>query len=791
MADTRGRQLHAADGPDPWFALEHAGRVDGFDPVEQALLAAVTDLLAGRDVITITEHSNRTQTLSLARGDAELVEQTWSESAQNARGAWWLQGAQTDVSISLLTPRLVKLGDTALASIPTPKVKASPASGALMFTAVVLEPALQTLLAPLLLRSLGAPKDVAKRQAAWGQHLGALDLLGLADGPVGAAARRIGPDGDWRRLDRAGRQQLRLEYLTALKAHVTIDTIRRLRLVALAELVDGVYGKAKKATGTGDLVMPLAKTVLTKARQPVLSAWFGGDWLALLRYLGESANPSEQLVTRLPETPLTVVTPDAVDRVAADTGLSTDAVEDILRAYHDPGAAAPDGAPAGAAVGSTGAGISGVHDRIAAVRLLFDRLGELQSRQELTGPSAVNALTDESHVLGSDLLSRVSQLWGGVCLPRYPDKVVTRLWPLDGAVEAAGVALTFWHEVFLTCWYTCAGPYARAEIKALEEYYGRHYQPALNELGFGVDRSLFTDLIAASKKLGRAKPITDNSSTKDIGHGLSITISMSSGSTRSGFEHLRDVVAAHRAAWMRQHLDAYLDQAWRGPVESVAREFQRTVAAKGKPPTHKQFGALGAKAATAWFGGSLEALYGAIGERAAAPSVRVDATHGRGTEVRPGLFTRLGGDPLAAKAKTGDYKAQTAVWMVRDLTRRAEKWIQLYEALGQPPTFKEIGGDQLRGLDGQTPEATFERLSTEILATLADLDGARPQPPTTPAPAPPAAAPPPLSAVPPAPTAAPAAASSPPPPAYQPPPQPQPQPAKPEKQGLLSRFRRR
>ena len=226
MADTLGRQLHSTDGPDQWLALEQAAGVTAFDPVEQILLSAVTDILAGRDVVAVTEQSNRTQSLSLTRGDTALVEQTWSEAAQNARGAWWLQGAQTDVSISLIAPRLVKLGDTALASIPTPKVKASPASGALMFTAVVLEPALQVLLAPLLLRSLGAPKDVDKRRAVWDQQLGTLELIGFVDGPVRALIRRIGPGGDWRTLDRPARQQLRVEYLAALKDQVTLDTIR-------------------------------------------------------------------------------------------------------------------------------------------------------------------------------------------------------------------------------------------------------------------------------------------------------------------------------------------------------------------------------------------------------------------------------------------------------------------------------------------------------------------------------------------------------------------------------------
>jgi hypothetical protein len=761
VPDTLGRQLRDAEGPNAWLALEAAAGVTGFDNAEQTLLTTITDILAGRDVLAVDESASRVQRLALVRGDNAFVEQTWSEAAQNSRGAWWLQGAQTDVSISLIAPRLVKLGDTALASVPTPKVKASPADGALMFTASALEPALQTLLAPLLLRSLAAPKDVSKRQAAWQQQLSRLDLIGLGQGPAGELAHRIGPSGDWRRLDRRSRQQLRLDYLAALKAQVTVDTIRRLRAVALAELIDGLYGKAKKAAGTGDLVMPLARTILTKARQPVLSAWFGGDWIALLRYLGESQNPSEQLVTQLPETPLTIASPAYPDRAAA--------------------AVAPDdarGGLSGVPGGTPGGGISAIGHRVAALQLLFDRLGQLQARQEMTDPSAVRALTDESHVLGSDLLATVGQLWGGVCLPRHPDKIVTRLWPLDGAVEAAGVALTFWHEVFLTCWYTGAGPYARAEIKDLEEYYGQHHLSQLDELGFGVDRTLFGDLTAASKKLGRARPFTDHSSTRDVGQGMSVTISMSSGSTRTGFEHLRDVVAAHRAAWMSKHLHAYLEQAWRTPVEAVAREFQRTVAAKGKPPTHKQFATIGAKAATAWFGGSLEALYGAIGEHAPAPSTRFDATSGQATQVRPGLFRRLGGDALAAKARNrGDYEAQSAVWELRDLTRRAERWVQLYEALGQPPTFKEFGGDQLRGLKGLTSEATFERLSAELLATLAELRCFQPQ-----APAPSGA---------PAPPSAPATAPTPPPP---PPPTPPPvasTEAKPEKQGLFSRFRRR
>ena len=71
-------------------------------------------------------------------------------------------------------------------------------------------------------------------------------------------------------------------------------------------LIERYYAKAKKGP-------PPMRQVVTKPLRRTLSAFFGGDWVAFVQYLGERLDPNEQIAAALPEPRLYV----GADRSAA------------------------------------------------------------------------------------------------------------------------------------------------------------------------------------------------------------------------------------------------------------------------------------------------------------------------------------------------------------------------------------------------------------------------------------------------------------------------------------------
>lgn len=72
----------------------------------------------------------------------------------------------------------------------------------------------------------------------------------------------------------------------------------RYRTFRLLPLLRRYYEKAKKDARV------LRRHAVTRQFEATLPGFFGGDWLALLDYLGEEAHPDEHVATALPETRL-------------------------------------------------------------------------------------------------------------------------------------------------------------------------------------------------------------------------------------------------------------------------------------------------------------------------------------------------------------------------------------------------------------------------------------------------------------------------------------------------------
>ncbi len=282
-------------------------------------------------------------------------------------------------------------------------------------------------------------------------------------------------------------------------------------------------------------------------------------------------------------------------------------------------------------------------------------------------------------------------------LPRWPEHIVTEISPHATLAEAFGPALRFWHEVGLTTWYLTEGPYAVTDMAGLAE---RHQAvlESLEAMACPVDPVMFADLIEGEAQLGPEEPINPDKSTINLSSGVSVSISLSSATRRSGFERLRDIVTRYRRDWAEQHLDTYLKTRWDSELREAARHHAEAIAAKGKPPTPKQFARHAATATNHWLGGDISAFYAAIGEKSAVHPERVCLMPLDRTGFANRVFDALGGQHftrqiVVANRQEGLEQGQEQdrhnhfVW----LGSQSLRVIQLREAMGRAPELKEFG----------------------------------------------------------------------------------------------------
>ncbi len=584
-----------------------------------------------------------------------------------------------------------------------------------LFAAVVLQPVVEAVLTPLLLRSGAGGKQAGPREKAWAQLDELYSDLGL-DGGESLAQLRPGPG--WRQLDADEQDRVRVALIDTLLEQVGVSTLQRLRARQLRVLVNAVYAKAKPGTP-----LPLARSVLTKARQPYLAAWFSSDWLAFVTWLGEQPNPGEELLTSLPETDLLVAQPGQASVIASETGLAESDIEAILLSFAGTATPAQQNVAAAAGGGNTINSATPVADRVQTIKEFWTEFDARHAAQRTGMPSlwglvdkgffnigdAASPARQHRQLLPPGLNARIDDLWQGTCLKRYPERVVSEPHPHKQMADAAGPALQFWHGLALTCWYICEGPSSRTDLSGLRHHHRRELE-ALGEMGTPIPDALFDDLNAAERRLGPVEEIRNNISTSDVGDGVSIEISTSGGTRRAGFEILRDVVTHFRRQWTAAYLEQYLEQRWRGELLAVGREFHRRLAGRGKPPTHKQFAEFAADTANHWFNGDLSGLYVALGQRPPAQSHRVDLLPGDAYDLCWETYRNLGGTPYNYD-RVSHPENYGRNWELGRLAAAVPKYLQLWEALDRPPTEQEFGAQSFNwpwpgGVDEGWPRFT-------------------------------------------------------------------------------------
>ena len=713
MTDSPGRTLTATGSIDEFLAAEAGlGRAEQFARVEDLAAAAMAASFAGSPPVAVTNETLALQ--HLPSSAVATMRELLDLAGQQARGAWWLPESALVKAGPVNLPAYVVVEPrwaANTAALDTARVGLA-ANRDVLGVWALLVPFAEGLVAPLNLRGpLSGVLESQARDAAWSDARARFSELGLFTWPVRAALATLTPGNGWSRLTSNQQATAKQALVHALAGAVDAATVARWRVTQLRPLIDRYYTKAKKD-------QPAARAVLTKALQPSLAAFFGGDWLVFLDYLGEQPARDEQIVTALPEPRLYVQASAKVEQVAAQKNLPVDEVARMLASYL-----------------GTDEIRSPIEQRTDVLRRYWAVFDAAHADQRPGQPSLLGLVGDAWVASGSDtpflrpaaelllpapLLVEVESLWRGECTARYPQRIVSTLFPHARMAEAFGPALTFWHEVALTAWFICEGPYARTDLDGMAAYYAPRTS-VLSGLGTPITPQLFDDLSAAKSRLGPPRPIVTRHQQSTAANGITLDVSFSSGERRDGFEILRDIITRHRRAWAERYLQTALRHAWEDGLREVARELNRAIASRGKPPTVKQFARVAAPTANTWFGGDLNALYVALGEKAPPTQERVHLLPYDLVDFCTRLFDALGGHYVPDSAASSD-PAYAQSWQLGRLIRHAPRFVQLEELIGRPPTPEEF-----RAQNHTWPtDLTFDQYAAAILRTRQTLRTIRP-----------------------------------------------------------------
>ncbi|MFB6854860.1 TerD family protein [Streptomyces sp. NPDC056341] len=679
--------------PEAALALERAaGMQQRFAEVDALAVRLLAAGLAGEPIATVVRGRGRhvpdTGTVTaLTRAEEVFCARVFDVQEQQRHGAWYLPERLSVKAGAVNLPHLLRERPAhalTLAADDTARLTAVEGWDTVLLWALLV-PLFETLLQPVRIRAAGEIFPRTEQQRSWTAVGERFRLLGIGEGALDAF--RFG--GGWHELDRAGQQRARLDLLDTLAAADLAQFVAHFRIQRLQALMAGFAKKAK--TGTA-----LARRVLTKELQPVASAYFGGDWLAMLDYLQVPPHPDEEIITALPEPRLYVGMAAQTADMAAAAGIAEDEAHAMLAAFLG---------------GSTS--VSPVEERAAALRdwwVRFDQAHAVQARgmpslwglvdQDLMALSRIErGFTPQAYRerLPADLRQRVERLWETVTLQRHPGSIVSNPRPHQTMAEALGPAVEFWHGVGLTAWFECEGPYSRTTLDRVDRYYSKPLA-ALRAAGCPVNTEFFRELQAAEQFLGPEEEITNSEDrTVDTPYGqATFTSSMSHGTRREGFERVRDLITRHRRAWADQYLAPFVEHRWRSELEGVAHQHHRVVAAKGRPPTLPQFARFATVAANHWTGGDLGALCTAIGEPARSPQQQPTRLLTEdGYDFARRVYQELGGKPADHDTWVNSPEETQRQWQLSRLATESLRYLQLQEALGQPPTAKEFGAQRL------------------------------------------------------------------------------------------------
>lgn len=697
--DSIAQRLLNTPDAQAWLETERVvGRAGDFAKIDTFIGNLVKRIFQGEVVASLSWDKVRGHALKLeglTSKERTQVNDVWGFATQQARGALYLPESVTLKIGTLQLPYLYKNAPryaNGIAQEMKGTLRLEDSAGALLIWSL-LEPLCEAIFAPFDLRSRLAGKRTREEfQKAWAMTDQVLAALGV-NLEQELSVLRYG--GGWHRLTAAEQTAARERVIQSLARQMTPEVVARYRAWRLRDLVAHYLKKAKPGTGA------TRKQVLTKALERTLSGYFGGDWLAFLRYIEASPHPDEQVVTALPETTLYVGASQRAVEIAAAQGLPVEEVERMLAAFWQ------QERP-----------VSPVIARVEVLQRYWRQLEMFHARQRPGMPS-LWGFVEEGHafyplratdpdgphhpglyrtVLPVNLLSEIQSLWGTVMLPRWPERIVSTPTPHRVLADALGPALKFWHGIALTAWFICEGPYSRTDMKGASTYYARELA-ALTDAKTPVPDALFRDLVAAERRLGPEEPIKRHEVPyQNTTHGISITMSIASGTRRAGFEGLRDIILQYLQAWTQQYLDTYLRYCWESEIQKAARHYLVRLHEKGKAPTVKQFAPQAVDAVNHWFGGDIAGLYTVMGEKCPVTPTQERLLPSDPQAFVDAVFIALGGKPIdwsttppSGKAREHWEAERDRMSKIGDLASESLHFLQLQEALGEVPTRKVFG----------------------------------------------------------------------------------------------------
>jgi hypothetical protein len=670
-------------------------RSESFYKLDEIVGEMLVRSLRGEQLATITQDHLKVNTVAihgLSDDSQSFLTVYYGLEHQQSRGAWFLpESVNLCVGILSLPWAFREHNRFAMGITLEERGKVLLNSSAeTVFIWAVLEPLFDALFLPFELRgNLSGTLAREEMLQRWDAINTFYQTLGfnVADE---LAVMRWG--GGWHKLRAAEQLQAKQQLLEALAQQVHPQMASCYRAFRVRELINGYYKKAKR---DGQVKR---KQALTKALAPTLAGFFGGNWLAFLAYLGEKPHPEEQIITALPETRPFVGGVSRVTEVAALQGIPAEEIERIAAAYWQ-----------------QPSGQSPVEQRVAALKEYWTVFDQIHARQAV-GIQPLWGLVEDYRFLNfneatqspyqpqlyqtflpNNLLNKIEQLWGTVMLVKFPDKIVSELFPHELMAETFGAAIKFWHGCALTAWFLCEGPYSRTDMAGLAHYYRREIA-ALENFQTPINSKIFDELIKAEAQLGSPEPINSHQKSIPItAGGVSLTIQTSVGSRKSGFEKLRDIITAYRRAWAEQFLDSYLRARWETEITEAGQSYHLLLHERGgKPPTLKQFAKSAVLATNHWFGGNVSGLYGAIREKTPVQpqyNRRLPKSRVRFAQAVYEAMPPHPADLISEESRNANYRI---LRMKEELANLSLRYIQLEEALGRAPEPAELGLEKLQ-----------------------------------------------------------------------------------------------